>query len=95
MTAGTLATQVAEMFNRHGKFTARTVAPYNAVEIRYLDTGLTATMLWLPDGLADWMWRPQHEFSLAVPPRSLNRAAGVADVVRAVATSLLDERPKP
>lgn len=95
MTKSTLVERVTDAFNRHSKFTARAVDAYLAVEIRYLDTGIIATMLWLPDGLNGWIWRPQHELSLHVPPRSLNGSAGVDDVLRAVATSLLDERRQP
>lgn len=90
MTAGTLAARVAEAFNRHGRFTALTVENNLAVDVRHIDTGQLATRLWLPDEGTEWMWSPME----ASVPRELDPRAGIDEVVRAVATSVLDERPK-
>lgn len=95
MTGSTLAQRVADAFNQHGKFTARPIENGRAVEVRHVDTGLLGTTLWLPDDVAEWMWFPLDGMTVPTDPRELPAKAGVDEVVRAVATSLLDERRQP
>lgn len=94
MTGSTLAQRVADAFNQHGKFTARAVENNLAVEVRHVDGGELATLLWLPDSDADWLWFPIRGGAVR-EPREMSKAAGVDEIVRAVATSLLDERRQP
>ena len=82
------AKQAADAFNRHGSLTARVVENDLAVEIRRADTGEHLTTVWAPgDGLG-WTWplSPNSETS-----RSLPTATTIPELVRAVATSVLDE----
>lgn len=92
MTASKLAQRVADAFNHHGKFTARVTENNLAVEIRHADTGVVATVLYLPDDVADWMWFPVIGSAVAMHAREMRGSAGVDEVVRAVATSVLDEK---
>lgn len=58
MTPKSLARRTVDVFNRHGRFTARSVDSGCAVEIRYADTGVTATKLWLPESdEGEWVWQ--------------------------------------
>lgn len=84
-----LAQQAADAFNQHGKFTARLVENDMAVEIRYADSGELLTTLWAPADLERWTWRktPNSEGL-----RTLDSGFRIEQVVRIVATSLLDER---
>lgn len=88
MSGISLPGTVAEGFNRHGSFTARVVEHGLAVEIRIADTGDVAALLWIPDDY-DWVWTVGRD---TTHPRTLPRRSGVEQVVRAVATSVLDER---
>ena len=92
MTANTLAATVTDAFNRHGKFTAREVENHLAIEIRHADSGELATQLWIPDGFDGWMWQPAGCVGLSTA-REMPRSAVIEDLVRSVATSVLDERP--
>lgn len=88
---------VVDAFNRHGSFTARAsedVFHCEVVEVRHVDTGELAATVWcpVPDTIFHgWRW-------LIEPPnggvRKLTGDAGIDELVRAVATSVLDERPK-
>lgn len=91
MTAPTLAQRVADAFNQHGKFTARVAGNGSAVEVRHVDTGRLAAVVWPPVVPEDeWGW----DVAGQTTPRSLRRTAGLEEVIRAVATSVLDERTK-
>ena len=92
MTASILAATVTDAFNRHGKFTAREVESHLAIEIRHADSGELATQLWIPDGYDGWMWQPPGRVGLSTV-REMPRSTVLEDLVRAVATSVLDERP--
>lgn len=94
-----LVKQVAETFNRHGSFTARQlddrVNARPSVEVRYIDTGDIAATIWPPNpdakGNPGWMWlggQPGMGIRFMLP------SATVEELVRAVATHVLDERPK-
>jgi hypothetical protein len=87
-----------DAFNRHGAFTARVIEDIfhrDAVEVRHLDTGEIAATVWAPTPntvFDQWRWllgggRPNRS-------RNLPSAAGIDELVRAVATSVLDEGPK-
>lgn len=93
MTANSLAQRVADGFNQHGKFTARVVENDLAVEVRYVDDGVPATKVWTPaaDGRGRWMWEAGGP-DWASSARDLPGMAGVDQLVRAVAVSVLDER---
>lgn len=93
--ANSLAQRVADAFNHHGSFAARATESNLAVEVRHLDTGELATLLWLPetDTATGWLWFPVLAAGLVThEPRELSKTAGVDEVTRAVATSVLDER---
>lgn len=84
-----LAQQATDAFNQHGKFTARLVEHDMAVEIRYADTGEHLTTLWAPAGDHErWTWKltPNGETF-----RDLDSGFRIEQLVRIVATSLLDE----
>jgi hypothetical protein len=87
-----LAKQATDAFNQHGSFTARLVEHEMAVEIRHVDTGEHLTTLWAPSHLECWTWR-QTPNSERV--RTLDSGFRIEQVVRIVATSVLDERRKP
>lgn len=89
MSGLSLAKQAADAFNQHGKFTARLVEHVGGIEIRNVDSGTYLTTLCSPSAASErWTWRvtPNAE------PRSLDSGFGIEQVVRIVATSLLDER---
>lgn len=88
----TLAKQACDAFNQHGSFTARLAENDLAVEIRAVDTGDHLTTLWAPaDDNERWTWglTPNNP-----PFRDVDSGFRIEQVVRIVATSLLDERPK-
>lgn len=85
-----LARQAADAFNRHGSLTARLVEHVGGIEIRNVDSGEYLTTLCSPAADNErWTWRvtPNGE------PRTLDSGFRIEQVVRVVATSLLDERP--
>ena len=93
MSGFSVAKQAADAFNRHGKFTARTLDPEHTVEVRYADTGDIAATVWVPSGLTasatdQWMW-------LAGYPgggiRYMPKETPLDVLVPAVATHVLDE----
>lgn len=85
-----LAKQAADALNQHGKFTARLVEHEMAVEIRYADSGELLTTLWEPGDDEKWTWHAGH--TGAFKTRTLDSGFRIEQVVRIVATSLLDER---
>jgi hypothetical protein len=87
-----LAKQATDAFNQHGKFTARLVEHEMAVEIRAVDSGELLTTLWAPADTEYWSWRPTPN---AMVLRKLDSGFRIEQVVRMVATSVLDERRKP
>lgn len=88
VTANGLAQLVADAFNQHGKFTARTVQANLAIEIRHVDTGAVASEVWTPDEAdGHWWWELDQGSVL----RSLPGGTTIDELVRAVATSVLDE----
>lgn len=88
MTANSLAQRVADAFNHHGKFTAHTVQANLAIEVRHVDDGSVASEVWTPDEAdGHWWW----ELDQGAVLRSLPGATTVEELVRAVATSVLDE----
>jgi hypothetical protein len=84
-----LIEQVVDAFNRHGSFTARATDDTLAVELRAVDTGEYLGIVWMPGNRGNWGWNRSEVKKY----RSLPRATMVEEVVRAVATSLLDEEP--
>lgn len=80
-----LLDQVVDAFNRHGSFTARATEDGLAVELRDVDQGEHLAVVWLP-GRGNWGW---HRSLRGY--RSLPGDTTLEEVVRAVATSLLDE----
>jgi hypothetical protein len=86
-----LIVTVVDAFNRHGSFTARAVEHSLAVELRHVDTGAYAAVVWLPAG-GEWAWHTRPTGSDT--HRLLPKATTVEEVVRAVATSVLDEGPR-
>ncbi len=88
-----------EAFNRPGAFTARVIEDIfhrEAVEIRHLDTGDLAATVWAPTPntvFDQWRWLLAHG-GAGPRIRNLTSAAGVDELVRAVAVSVLDEGPK-
>lgn len=88
-----LAKQAADAFNQHGKFTARLVEHDQAVEIRAVDSGEILTTLWAPADDEKWSWHARH--TGAETARTLDSGFRIEQVVRIVATSVLDERRKP
>lgn len=91
-TSEGLAVQVADAFNRHGKFTARLIPDTfdaEAVEVRYVDTGDIAATVWpAVDGRPEWRWLGGQP---GMGVRRLPEATTVPELVRAVATHVLDE----
>jgi hypothetical protein len=88
-----IATQVTDAFNRFGPFTARTIdSPHApATEIRYLDTGKVAATVWPPVQVGrevKWMWLGGQP---GMGTRYLPERATLDELVRAVATHVLDE----
>lgn len=81
-----LLDQVVDAFNRHGAFTARATDDGLAVELRGVDQGEYLAVVWLP-GRGNWGW---HRSPLR-GYRSLPGDTTLEEVVRAVATSILDE----
>lgn len=92
MSGYSLAQQATDAFNQHGSFTARLVEELGlAIEIRLADTGVLLTTLRVPDNdYQPWAWRPTP----AANARVLDSGFSVEQLVRIVATSILDERPK-
>lgn len=86
MSGTSVPGKVAEGFNRHGSFAARVVENGLAVEVRHIDTGMTAALLWIPDDCS-WVWTIGRSHT----PRTLDERASIDQVVQAVATSVLDE----
>lgn len=87
-----LLDQVVDAFNRHGSFTARATDDGLAVELRAVDNGEYLGIVWLPGNRGNWGWNQSTAISRKY--RSLPRATTLEEIVRAVATSLLDEGPK-
>lgn len=92
MTAEQIAPQLADTFNRHGQFTARRLPfPDGSVEVRYVDSGDIAATVWPPQKIGrdvQWMWLGGQP---GTGIRYLPESATVEEVVRAVATHVLDE----
>lgn len=88
-----LAQRVADAFNHHGKFTAGTSEHDLAINVRHVDTGYLATTVWIPNNVSGWLWFPIHDHRVADEPRELDRRTAIEEIVRAVATSVLDEGP--
>lgn len=96
MTAALIG-QVTDAFNRHGKFTARRIVSFGdpATEVRYAETGEVAATVWAPSstaGAPQWFWlggQPGMGF------RYLPASASIEELVRAVATHVLDETRRP
>lgn len=88
MSGFSLARKAADAFNQHGSFTARLVEHAGGIEIRNADSGEYLTTLYVPRDNERWTWRvtPNGE------PRTLDSGFRVEQVVRIVATSLLDEK---
>lgn len=54
----TLVKRAVDALNRHGRFTARAADHEQSIEIRYADTGATATKVWLPESdEGEWVWQ--------------------------------------
>jgi hypothetical protein len=91
--ASTQQARVVAAFNRHGKFTARSSSSPDRkaaveVEVRHVDTGDLAAIVWKnADGLL-WFWIPARP---GAGWRSIAGGATLDELVRAVATSVLDE----
>lgn len=91
MSGYSLAQQATDAFNQHGSFTARLVENDLAIEIRAVDGGELLTTLWQPTADDEgWAWIPPGSYAY----RNVDSGFRVEQVVRIVATSLLDERPK-
>lgn len=92
MTAHDLAVQVTDAFNRFGPFTARTIEDNGpAIEIRYLDSGDRAATVWPPVKVGrevKWMWLGGQP---GMGIRYLRDDATIEELLRAVATHVLDE----
>lgn len=86
------AQRAAKAFNQHGSFTARVVEHGMAIELRHVDSGEHLTTLWAPGEDGDeWAWPlPPNGYKHRFQPRE----TPVDELVRAVATSVLDERRK-
>lgn len=89
-----VAKQITDAFNRHGEFTALLREhPDTGPEIvvRHLDTGATAATVWPPFNIGRermWMWLGGQP---GMGPRFRDESATIEEVVRAVATFVLDE----
>lgn len=93
MTAHTVAAQVTDAFNRSGPFTARTIEDHAgpAVEVRYIDSGDIAATVWPPVKIGrevKWMWLGGQP---GMGIRYLRDDATIEELLRAVATHVLDE----
>jgi hypothetical protein len=87
-----LIAATVDAFNRHGAFTATATRSNLAVSVLRADDGVPLATVWVPVVDEDeWAWefaqrREAH--------RTLPKATTVEELVRAVATSVLDEGPK-
>lgn len=87
-----LVQKACDAFNQHGKLTARLVEHDMAIEVRLADTGELLTTVWAPADTERWAWHANHTGPETA--RWLDSGFSVEQVVRIVATSVLDERPK-
>lgn len=96
-----MASAAADAFNRHGRFTARITEDHHEIELRHIDTGVLAAVVWVPawdvaplrGDDPPWCWSLDGEAKGFDLRPATTAVADIVDAVAAATLPCLDDLP--